>query len=107
MTSTAESFLDPQLRRALNYVAKDADDPERAKAAKIFVLSSAGYADMEIAKKVELSWRKMNQTRLTMQGGLIEVMRADGASDPEIRRTLRITEGAFASAIGAVAPTYD
>jgi fibrillarin-like rRNA methylase len=96
------SYLDPMLQQALTYVAEE----KQHDAAKIAVLGELGYEEMEIAKQVGMSWRKMNAVRLQLQGGLIAVMRTSGYADGEIIRTLGIPTGALGSAIGALAPTY-
>jgi hypothetical protein len=92
------SALEPALVRALEYLSEQ----EREDAARIAVMGTMGFPDMEIAARIGLSWRAMNRIRLTVQGGMIHSMTIDGCSYPEIRRTLGITEGAMASALGAV-----
>jgi hypothetical protein len=79
------SALSPLLQSALSDLPVDDQTP----AAQIALMSEMGFKDMEIAKRLGMSWRALEDLRERLRGGVVRAMGSD-YSEGEIVRTLGI-----------------
>lgn len=93
----AASYLTPLLRQALAYVPAD----ERTTAAQVMTLLQAGYGDREAARKLGITWKRLDELRRGVRGGILHALRADGYSDAEIITYLGVATAVVATAVAS------
>jgi hypothetical protein len=88
------TVLSPLLRQALAHVPTQ----QRALAAKVAIMSEAGWGDMEIARHHGVSWRHLDDVRGYLRDGLVTALRVD-YSDGEITRLLGVPTAVVAGVL--------
>jgi hypothetical protein len=78
--------LSPLHRRALEFM----DEASRYNAARYPVYEGLGFGEMEIARRLGITWKALDTLRRELQGALVKALAADGYSDSEVARYLGI-----------------
>lgn len=78
--------LSPLHKAALTHLPEDLRD----NAARFPVMQELGFGEMEIAKKLGITWKALDNLRKQLQGGFVKALESDGYTDVEIARYLGI-----------------